>query len=93
MVRPMTGEGLMLKFRIVGAAIILSAVIATPALAEVVQEPGNFAFFYPNGDLGLGYSKPADAMASQPPRSGELSTMRMSVKPHRAIRAPAIKHY
>jgi hypothetical protein len=83
----------MLKFRIVGAALILSAAIATPALAEVVQEPGNLAFFYPNADLGLGYSKPVDTTASQPARSGELSSMRMSVKIHRANRAPAIKHY
>jgi hypothetical protein len=83
----------MLKFRIFGAVAILSAAIATPALAEVIQEPGNYAFFYPNGDLGLGYSRPSDAMASQPVRGGELSGMRMSVKPHRAVRGPAIKHY
>jgi hypothetical protein len=82
----------MLK-KLFGAAIILSAAIATPALAEVVQEPGNLAFFYPNADLGLGYSNPADAMASQPARRGEFSSMRMSVKPHRAIRASAIRHY
>ena len=83
----------MLKYRIFGAALILSAAIATPALAEVIQEPGNYAFFYPNGDLGLGYSRPANAMAQQPVRGGDLGGMRMSVKPHRANRAPAIKHY
>ena len=81
-------------FFFISAAIALASLAATNnASAQEITEPGNFAFFYPNGDLGLGYSKPADAMASQPPRSGELSTMRMSVKPHRAIRAPAIKHY
>jgi hypothetical protein len=83
----------MLKFTIVGAAVILSAAIATPTFAEVIQEPGNYAFFYPNGDLGLGYSKPADAMASQPARGAELSSTRMSVKLHRANRASVIKHY
>lgn len=82
----------MLK-KIFGAAIILSATIATPALAEVVQEPGNLAFFYPNADLGLGYSNPANAMASQPARSREFSGMRMSVKTHRVNRAYVIKHY
>jgi hypothetical protein len=83
----------MLKFKIVGAAVILSTAISTPTFAEVIQEPGNYAFFYPNGDLGLGYSKPVDTMASQPARSGELSSMRMSAKPHRVNRASAIKHY
>jgi len=83
----------MLKYRIFGAALILSAAIATPALAEVIQEPGNYAFFYPNGDLGLGYSRPANAMAQQPARGGDLGGMRMSVKPHHANRAPAIKRY
>jgi hypothetical protein len=87
----------MLKYRIFGAALILSAAVATPALAEVIQEPGNYAFFYPNGDLGLGYSRPANApanaMASQPVRGGDLGGMRMSVKPHHVNRAPAIKRY
>jgi hypothetical protein len=83
----------MLKLSIVGAAAILSAAIVTPVFAEVVQEPGNLAFFYPNADLGLGYSNPANAMAQQPVRGGEYYGMRMSVKPHRAIRGPAIRHY
>jgi len=60
----------------------------------VIQEPGNYAFFYPNGDLGLGYSRPAaNAMAPQPVRGGDLGGMRMSVKTHRISRAPTIKHY
>ena len=83
----------MLKYKIFGAALILSAAIATPALAEVIQEPGNYAFFYPNGDLGLGSSKPANAMAAQPVRGGDLGGMRMAVKPHYTKRGPAIKHY
>ena len=58
----------MLK-KILGAAVILSAAVATPALAEVIQEPGAYAFYHPNGDLGLGSSRPADAMAA---RSVEL---------------------
>jgi hypothetical protein len=84
---------IMRTYRIFGAAIVLSAALATPALAEVISEPGNFAFFYPNGDLGLGYSMPANAMAAQAPRSGNVSHMRMSVKTHHINRAPAIKHY
>jgi hypothetical protein len=82
----------MLK-KILGAAVILSAAVATPALAEVIQEPGAYAFYHPNGDLGLGSSRPADAMAAQPARGGELGGMRMSVRTHRANRSSAIKHY
>jgi hypothetical protein len=83
----------MSKSKIFAVAVILSATFAAPAFAEVISEPGNFAFFYPNGDLGLGSSRPADAMASQPARGRDFSGMRMSVKTHRAIRGPAIKHY
>jgi hypothetical protein len=90
---PAMRRTIMRKYRIFGAAIALSAALATPALAEVIQEPGNFAFFYPNGDLGLGYSQPANAMAAQAPRTNNISGMRMSVKAHRDHRAPAIKHY
>jgi hypothetical protein len=82
----------MLK-KILGAAVILSAAVATPALAEVIQEPGAYAFYHPNGDLGLGSSRPADAMAAQPARGGDLSGMRMSVRTHRATRSSAIKQY
>jgi hypothetical protein len=82
----------MLK-KIFGAAVILSAAIATPALAEAIQEPGVYAFYHPNSDLGLGSSRPADAMAAQPVRGGDLGGMRMSVRTHRAIRSTAIKHY
>jgi len=81
----------MLKYRILGAAVLLSAAIATPALAEVIQEPGAYAFVYPNGDLGLGYSKPADAMAQTV--RGDVMGMRMPVPTHRAHRASANRHY
>jgi hypothetical protein len=82
----------MLKSKIFSAVIILSAAFAAPASAEVISEPGNYAFFYPNADLGLGSSRPADAMAAQPGRGGDVSGMRMSVRMHRAIRGPGIKH-
>ena len=56
----------MIGFKFIGAAVVLSAVIATPVLAQpVIDEPGAFAFYYPNGDLGIGSTRrPADAMAS-----------------------------
>jgi hypothetical protein len=43
------------KFTQLGVAAILSAALATPALAQaVIQEPGAYAFYHPNGDLGIG---------------------------------------
>jgi hypothetical protein len=74
-----------------GAAVMLSAAIATPALAETIQEPGAYAFYHPNGDLGLGSSRPADAMAQT--MRGDVAGMRMSVRTHRGHRASENKHY
>jgi hypothetical protein len=50
-----------------GAAVLL-ALIASPASAQhMIDEPGMFAFVHPNGDLGIGSSRPAvDAMAMAP---------------------------
>jgi hypothetical protein len=77
--------------KMLGAALILSVAIATPAFAEVISEPGNFAFFYPNGDLGLGYSMPQSTMAQM--RGADPKAVRMSMKTHRAHHMPASKLY
>ncbi|MBN8991109.1 MAG: hypothetical protein J0H42_22915 [Rhizobiales bacterium] len=58
----------MTKIKFLGAAVLL-ALIASPASAQshMIDEPGMFAFVYPNGDLGIGTSRPpADAMAMAP---------------------------
>jgi len=55
----------MTRIKFLGAAVLL-ALIASPASAQphMIDEPGMFAFAYPNGDLGIGTSRPAaDAMA------------------------------
>ena len=42
----------MTKFRIFSAAAFLSLAFATPVLAQAaIQEPGAFAFYYPNNDV------------------------------------------
>jgi hypothetical protein len=50
-----------------GAAAVLSVLIASPASAQhMIDEPGMFAFYHPNGDLGIGSTRPpieAHAMA------------------------------
>jgi hypothetical protein len=55
----------MTQFKFLAATIILAAFIATPLLAQrMIEEPGMFAFTYPNGDLGIGSTRPpADAKA------------------------------
>jgi hypothetical protein len=64
------------NFTLLGAATILSTALASPVLAQaVIQEPGAFAFYHPNGDLGIGSQRreevvvgrgPAGAMALAP---------------------------
>ena len=49
----------MTQFKFLAATIILAAFIATPSLAQrMIEEPGMFAFTYPNGDLGIGSTRP-----------------------------------
>ncbi len=81
----------MTKLKMLGATMILSAAIATPAFAEVISEPGNYAFFYPNGDLGLGYSMPQSTMAQM--RGADVKAVQMPMKTHRAHHMPASKPY
>jgi hypothetical protein len=63
---------MMIHFKTLGVAAVLSAAIAAPLFAQpVVQEPGNQAFYYPNSDLGIGSPWPrlpstTNAMASSP---------------------------
>jgi hypothetical protein len=68
----------MTRFKILGAAAILSLMYATPVLAQAaIQEPGMFAFYYPNYDvLNGGRPTPAarmDAKAGLGPFSGSYA--------------------
>ena len=59
----------MTRISFFGAITAVSALIASPASAQhMLDEPGMFAFYRPNGDLGIGSSRPpaeARAMASR----------------------------
>ena len=67
----------MTRLKFLGAAAVLSALIATPAFAErMIDEPGMYAFYHPNGDLGIGSTRPAEAMASVR-SSGNIARLRM----------------
>jgi hypothetical protein len=42
----------MTGFKMLGAAAVLSLMYATPVFAQAaIQEPGLFAFYYPNNDV------------------------------------------
>jgi hypothetical protein len=82
---PRTRRTFMTKYQIFGVALVLSAAVATPALAEAIQEPGLHSFYHPNSDLGIGSSRPSEAMAAQ--------TLQMSVKTRHINRASAIKRH
>ena len=58
----------MTTFKLLGAAAILSVLFLASAQAQaVIDEPGLFAFYHPNGDLCAGSPRPAaDAQAMAP---------------------------
>jgi len=56
----------MISFKALAAAVLLSATAATPAFAQAaIQEPGAFAFFYPNLDV-LNGGRPTPAARYSP---------------------------
>jgi hypothetical protein len=81
----------MTSFKLIGAALVLSAIAAAPASAwEAIQEPGAYAFYHPNSDvLNGGSSRSADALASATTRSD----VQLSVRSRHVNRAPVIKRY
>jgi hypothetical protein len=57
----------MTNFKILGAAAVLSLMFATPVFAQAaIQEPGAFAFTYPNNDV-LNGGLPTPAAGPNPP--------------------------
>ena len=58
----------MTKTKFLGAAALLSVLIGSPASAQhMIDEPGMYAFYHPNGDLGIGSARPpVDAQAMLP---------------------------
>jgi len=68
----------MTRFKIFNMAAILALMLATPVFAQAaIQEPGAFAFYYPNNDvLNGGRPTPAarmDAIAGFGPFSGSYA--------------------
>jgi hypothetical protein len=84
----------MTRFKFLGATLVLSAFLATPASAwEAVSEPAAAAAADPTFSIyssdGRGFSR---AMASQVPL-GDASGPHMSARPHRGNHTAGIKRY
>jgi len=75
-----TGKTTMTSFKTFAAAALLSAVTLTPVFAQAaIQEPGAFAFYYPNADvLNGGAPTPEARLASTPPAASEAYAARES---------------
>ena len=58
----------MTMIQLLGTAVALSVLIVSPASAQhMIDEPGMYAFYHPNGDLGIGSARPpVDAQAMAP---------------------------
>jgi hypothetical protein len=55
----------MTRIKLLGIAVGFSSLMAYPASAQhMIDEPGMYAFYRPNGDLGIGSARsPVDAQA------------------------------
>jgi len=75
----------MTTFKFFGALAILSALTAAPALAQhMIEEPGMYAFYHPNGDPNAGTAAaPADSMAMGLSGSNRVM-MKMKIRDHAA---------
>jgi hypothetical protein len=70
----------MTLLKTIAAAALLSAITATPLFAQAaIQEPGAFAFAYPNLDvLNGGAPTPAARLAAEPPAAMQAYAARES---------------
>jgi hypothetical protein len=79
---------------LLGVATILSTALATPVLAQaVIQEPGAYALYHPNGNLGIASAPPrrreevvvgrgtADAMALAPSFRPSMAEKETTTRP------------
>jgi hypothetical protein len=76
----------MTTFKFFGALAILSALGAAPAPAQhMIDEPGMYAFYHPNGDPNAGTAPaPADSMALDLSRGSGVMVMKMKMRAHAA---------
>lgn len=82
----------MTGFKFLGAALVLSALHATPASAQA-SEPALAAAMDPNFSIYSDYGRGSPStMASEAPLGG-APRLQMSVRPHRANHTAGAKRY
>jgi hypothetical protein len=83
----------MTTFKFLGATLVLSALLATPASAQAFSEPAAAAARDPTFSIysndGRGFSR---TMAAQAPL-GDASGPQMSVRPHRGNHTAGVKRW
>ena len=84
----------MTSIKTIAIAGLLSVMAAAPAFAqEAIQEPGAFAFFYPNLDvLNGGAPTPAYRMQGMPPSVLQSYTEREAGMAGRDVRQHRVQH-
>src|SRR5262249_60909334 len=99
MLRAADQEEDMPSFKIISAALVLSAFAAAPASAwQAIDEPGSYSFYHPSADvLNVGPSpspstSTSNAMASTL-RNDAVVGSQMSVRPRRGNGTGAVKRY
>lgn len=80
----------MKSIKTIAVAALLSIAVAAPAFAqEAIQEPGAFAFYYPNLDvLNGGAPTPAYRMEGMPPSVMQAYNERAS-----GMAGPVVRHH
>ena len=83
----------MTRFKILSAAAILSLMFATPVFAQAaIQEPGAFAFYYPNNDV-LNGGRPTPAAGQNPQMPVLLGSNPYAAMDSSADRASCAERY
>lgn len=74
----------MTRIHLLGAAVALPVLIVSPASAQhMIDEPGMYAFYHPNGDLDLGSTRSLDAHAMAPRLVMRHPTIARPTKPQK----------
>ena len=82
----------MTSVKLLGAALIVAAIVAPASAQQAISEPGAYSFYHPSNDvLNGGAPTPESGMAAPSIDGNAMAQMQMVVKPHRARHA-AMKH-
>jgi len=75
----------MTSIKLLGAALIVAAIIAPASAQQAISEPGAYSFYHPNNDvLNGGAPIPSSGMTAPSVNGNAMAQMQMAVKPHRA---------